>query len=144
MLGPMIDTLIVCTITGLVILVTKVSLPDEDAGVMLTAKAFDVGIPVVGRYLLLICVLCLSFSSMIGFSYYVTKCGCFLFGARARFPLILFYLLAIVASAVVSMDDAINFLDVTFGLMAIPTIVASLLLAPKVIAAAKDYFGRLP
>jgi len=144
MLGPMIDTLIVCTITGLVILVTKVSLPDEDAGVMLTAKAFDVGIPVVGRYLLLICVLCLSFSSMIGFSYYVTKCGCFLFGARARFPLILFYLLAIVASAVVSMDDAINFLDVTFGLMAIPTIVASLLLAPKVMAAAKDYFGRLP
>jgi AGCS family alanine or glycine:cation symporter len=42
------------------------------------------------------------------------------------------------------MDDAINFLDVTFGLMAIPTMVASLLLAPKVMAAAKDYFGRLP
>jgi len=98
----------------------------------------------VGPYLLLICVLCLSFSSMIGFSYYVTKCGCFLFGSRARVPLIFFYLLAIIASAVVTMNDAINFLDVTFGLMAIPTMLGAIMLAPKVMAAAKDYFGRLP
>ena len=81
---------------------------------------------------------------MIGFSYYVTKCGCFLFGSRARVPLLLFYLAAIVVSSVVTMDDVINFLDLTFGLMAIPTMLGSLLLAPKVKAAARDYFGRLP
>jgi alanine or glycine:cation symporter, AGCS family len=144
MLGPVIDTLIVCTMTGLVIIVTEVWLPDQDAGVLLTLEAFRQGMPEVGPYLLLICVLCLSFSSMIGFSYYVTKCGCFLFGSGARVPLLLFYLAAIVISAIIKMEDAINFLDVTFGLMAIPTMLASLLLAPKVMAAARDYFGRLP
>ena len=143
MLGPMIDTLIVCTMTGLAIIATKVSLPDPNAGVMLTAEAFDVGIPEVGRYLLLVCVLCLSFSSMIGFSYYVTKCGCFLFGSRSRVPLLVFYLLAIVLSAIVKMEDAINFLDVTFGLMAIPTMLGALLLAPRVMAAARKYFQGL-
>jgi AGCS family alanine or glycine:cation symporter len=140
MLGPMIDTLVVCTITGLVILVTGVWEGGGDDGVSLTARAFSQGIPGAGPYLLLVCVLCLSFSSMIGFSYYVTKCGCFLLGSRARVPLIIFYLAAIVVSAVVSMDDVINFLDLTFGLMAIPTMLSSLLLAPKVMAAAREYF----
>ena len=143
MLGPMIDTLIVCTITGLVILVTGVSEGGGKDGVILTARAFEEGIPGAGPYLLLICVLFLSFSSMIGFSYYVTKCGCFLFGSRARIPLAIFYLVAIVISAVVTMDDVINFLDVSFGLMAVPTILSSLLLAPKVMQAARDYFRRL-
>ena len=143
MLGPMIDTLIMCTITGLVILVTGVSEGGGKDGVVLTASAFDEGIPGIGPYLLLICVLFLSFSSMIGFSYYVTKCGCFLFGSRARIPLAIFYLVAIVISAVVTVDDVINFLDVSFGLMAVPTILSSLLLAPKVMQAARKYFGRL-
>ncbi len=143
MLGPMIDTLLVCTITGLVILVTGVWQDGGGAdGVALTAEAFEAGIPGFGPYLLLVCVLCLSFSSMIGFSYYVTKCGCFLFGSRARVSLILFYLVAIVISAVVTMDDVINFLDLTFGLMAVPTMLCSLLLAPRVMEAAREYFGR--
>ena len=143
MLGPMIDTLIVCTITGLLILVTGVTEGGGKDGVVLTASAFEKGIPGVGPYLLLICVLCLSFSSMIGFSYYVSKCGCFLFGSRARIPLAVFYLAAIVISAVVTMGDVINFLDVSFGHMAVPTILSSLLLAPKVMQAARKYFSRL-
>ncbi len=143
MLGPMIDTLIVCTITGLLILVTGVTEGGGKDGVVLTASAFEKGIPGAGPYLLLICVLCLSFSSMIGFSYYVSKCGCFLFGSRARIPLAVFYLAAIVISAVVTMGDVINFLDVSFGLMAVPTILSSLLLAPKVMQAARKYFTRL-
>jgi len=143
MLGPMIDTLIVCTITGLLILVTGVTEGGGKDGVILTARAFEEGIPGAGPYLLLICVLFLSFSSMIGFSYYVTKCGCFLFGSRARIPLAIFYLVAIVISAVVTMGDVINFLDVSFGLMAVPTILSSLLLAPKVMQAARDYFAGL-
>ena len=142
MLGPMIDTLIVCTMTGLVILVTGVWQDGGENGVNLTAKAFSEGIPGVGSYLLLLCVLFLSFSSMIGFSYYVSKCGCFLFGSRARVPLAIFYLLTIVVSAMVKMDDVINFLDLTFGLMAIPTMLASILLAPRVMSAARIYFTR--
>ena len=101
-------------------------------GVLLTTQAFEEALPGVGPYLLLAGVLCLSFSSMLGFSYYVVKCGCFLFGQKARLPMLGFYLLTIVVSAVVKMDVIINFLDIAFGLMAIPTILSSIFLAPKV------------
>jgi len=145
MLGPLIDTLIVCTITGLIILSTGVwkEVGDDVDGALLTANAFTKGIPFAGSYLLLICVLCFSFSSMVGFSYYVTKCGMFLFGTVARIPLILFYLIGIVVSAVVELRDIINFLDIMFGLMAVPTIVSTLILSPRVMYKAREYFAAL-
>ena len=80
---------------------------------------------------------------MIGFSYYVVKCGCFLFGQKARLPMLGFYLLTIIISSMVKMGDVINFLDIAFGLMAIPTILSSILLAPRVNRAAKKYFAGL-
>jgi AGCS family alanine or glycine:cation symporter len=140
MWGPVIDTLIMCTLTGLVLMVTGVWDSGIGDGVLLTTHAFEEALPGVGPYLLLAGVLCLSFSSMLGFSYYVVKCGCFLFGQKARLPMLGFYLLTIVVSAVVKMDVIINFLDIAFGLMAIPTILSSILLAPKVNQAAKEYF----
>jgi len=145
MLGPMIDTLIVCTITGLIILSTGVwdSAGDSPDGVLLTAEAFTKGIPVAGPYLLLVCVLCFSFSSMIGFSYYISKCGMFMFGPRARVPIILYYLAAIVVSAMVELGDLINFVDIMFGMMAVPTILSTLLLSPRVMAKAREYFAAL-
>jgi AGCS family alanine or glycine:cation symporter len=80
---------------------------------------------------------------MLGFSYYVVKCGCFLFGQKARLPILGFYLLTIIVSALATMAEIINFLDIAFGLMAIPTILSSVLLAPKVNIAAKKYFAGL-
>lgn len=80
---------------------------------------------------------------MIGFSYYVVKCGCFLFGPKARLPVLGFYLSTIVISALVKMDLVINFLDIAFGLMAIPTILSSILLAPHVNQATRIYFKKL-
>jgi AGCS family alanine or glycine:cation symporter len=73
----------------------------------------------------------------------VVKCGCFLFGQEARLPVLGFYLFTIIVSAVVKMDVIINFLDIAFGLMAIPTILSSILLAPKVNKAARLYFAGL-
>jgi AGCS family alanine or glycine:cation symporter len=144
MWGPVIDTLIMCTLTGLVLMVTGVWRSGEGGdGVLLTTQAFEQALPGVGPYLLLAGVLCLSFSSMLGFSYYVVKCGCFLFGQKARLPMLGFYLLTIVVSAVVKMDVIINFLDIAFGLMAIPTILSSMLLAPRVNEAARKYFAEL-
>jgi AGCS family alanine or glycine:cation symporter len=140
MWGPVIDTLIMCTLTALVLMVTDVWRSGEGDGVLLTTHAFEQALPGVGPYLLLAGVLCLSISSMLGFSYYVVKCGCFLFGQKARLPVLGFYLLTIVVSAVVKMDVIINFLDIAFGLMAIPTILSSILLAPKVNEAAREYF----
>ena len=143
MWGPVIDTLIMCTLTGLVLMVTGVWDSGIGDGVLLTTHAFQQALPGVGPYLLLAGVLCLSFSSMLGFSYYVVKCGCFLFGQKARLPMLSFYLLTIVVSAVVKMNVIINFLDIAFGLMAIPTILSSILLAPKVNKASREYFQKL-
>jgi AGCS family alanine or glycine:cation symporter len=143
MWGPVIDTLFMCTLTGLVLLVTGVWNSREGDGILLTTQAFETALPGIGPYLLLAGVLCLSFSSMLGFSYYVVKCGCFLFGQGARLPILGFYLLMIVVSAVVKMSDVINFLDIAFGLMAIPTILSTVLLAPRVNSAARKYFRKL-
>ncbi|MDP6893420.1 MAG: alanine:cation symporter family protein, partial [Verrucomicrobiota bacterium] len=106
----------------------------------LTEKAYRMISPSLGPYLLLICVLCFSFSSMIGFSYYVTKCGIFLFGIKARTPLILFYLSGIVVSAIVDLQYLIYFLDIMFGLMAVPTIISTIILSPRVMKRAREYF----
>ena len=143
MWGPVIDTLVMCTLTGLVLLVTDTWVSREGDGVLLTTEAFERAIPGFGPYLLLAGVLCLSFSSMLGFSYYVVKCGCYLFGSRARLPVLGFYLATIVISATVTISEIINFLDIAFGLMAIPTILSSILLAPRVNRAARAYFAKI-
>ena len=117
--------------------------PRSYSGVMLIEKAYRIISPSVGPYLLLLCVLCFCFSSMIGFSYYVAKCGMFLFGPRARIPLILFYLAGIVVSAIVDLEYLIYFLDIMFGMMAVPTILSTLLLSPRVMAKAREYFAAL-
>ena len=57
--------------------------------------------------------------------------------------MILFYLAGIVVSAIVKLDDLINFLDIMFGMMAVPTILSTLLLSPRVMAKAREYFAAL-
>ncbi|RZO60663.1 MAG: alanine:cation symporter family protein [Limisphaerales bacterium] len=117
--------------------------PNSYSGVMLTEKAYRMISSSLGPYLLLICVLCFSFSSMIGFSYYVTKCGMFLFGIKARIPLIIFYLIGIIISAIVDLKYLIYFLDIMFGLMAVPTIISTIILSPRVMKEAREYFITL-
>ena len=117
--------------------------PNSYSGVMLTEKAYRMISSSLGPYLLLICVLCFSFSSMIGFSYYVTKCGMFLFGIKARIPLIIFYLIGIIISAIVDLKYLIYFLDIMFGLMAVPTIISTIILSPHVMKEAREYFITL-
>ena len=117
--------------------------PNSYSGVMLTEKAYRMISSSLGPYLLLICVLCFSFSSMIGFSYYVTKCGMFIFGIKARIPLIIFYLIGIIISAIVDLKYLIYFLDIMFGLMAVPTIISTIILSPRVMKEAREYFITL-
>ena len=117
--------------------------PNSYSGVMLTEKAYRMISSSLGPYLLLICVLCFSFSSMIGFSYYVTKCGMFIFGIKARIPLIIFYLIGIIISAIVDLKYLIYFLDIMFGLMAVPTIISTIILSPRVMKKAREYFITL-
>ena len=143
MLGPAIDTLVVCTLTALAILVTGVWQSSEANGVTLTAAAFTETIPQYGKYALLLCIAVFSISSLFSYSYYGTKCMSFLFGAKHKGVYNYFYIASIIVGATTSLSMMINLIDTFFALMAIPTMVATLILAPKVIAEAKRYFSSL-
>ncbi len=141
MIGPFVDTLIVCTCTALAILVTGVWKTDA-IGVTMTSNAFEQAFPGFGGFLLVIMVFFLSISTVLTFSYYGGKCTGFLFGTRFERWYIWFYTLLIIAGAVASLRAVIGLIDGMYAMMAIPTMISSLLLAPKVRVAALDYFAR--
>ncbi len=143
MLGPFIDTVVVCTLTALVILLTGVWQSTESDGVRLTLAAFDVALPGFGRYLLMIAVLIFALSTMFTYSYYGHKCSNYLFGADKADYYNYFYLITIVAGAVVSLQVVVSLVDGMYAVMAIPTMISTFYLAPKVRAASKDYFKRM-
>ncbi len=143
MLGPAIDTLVVCTLTALAILVTGVWQTTEVNGVSLTATAFDDAIPVYGKYLLLVCIATFSMSSLFTYSYYGTKCMSFLFGDKNKEYYNYLYIASIIFGAVTPLSMMLNLIDGTFALMAIPTMTATIILAPKVVKEFKEYRQRL-
>lgn len=143
MLGPVIDTLIVCTLTALAILVTGVWETTSDNGVSLTASAFKATMPDFGHYLLMVCVLIFSISSLFSYSYYGSKCPSFLIGADKKHYYNYFYIFSIILAAITPFAMMINFVDGIFALMAIPTMIGTLLLAPKAIKETKAYITRL-
>ncbi|WP_435373103.1 alanine/glycine:cation symporter family protein [Aequorivita marina] len=143
MLGPAIDTLVICTLTALAILVTGVWQSSEANGVSLTASAFEESIPYVGKYALLACISVFSISSLFSYSYYGSKCMSFLFGAKNKGIYNYFYIISILVGATTSLSMMINLIDTFFAMMAIPTMTATIILAPKVIKRAKLYFENL-
>lgn len=143
MLGPAIDTLVVCTLTALAILVTGVWQTSEANGVSLTASAFNSAMPDYGNYLLLICIATFSMSSLFTYSYYGTKCMSFLFGAHNKHYYNYLYITSIILGAVTPLSMMLNLIDGTFALMAIPTMTATIILAPKVVKEFKEYRKRM-
>ena len=142
MMEPIIDTMIVCTCTALVILITGVWQTTSDNGVTLTANAFESAMPGFGSYVLIICVVFFSTSTIFTYSYYGTKCLGFLVGAKWQHLYNYFYVGCIIAASVASLDAAVSLIDGMFAMMAIPTMVSTLLLSPKVMASLQDYRKR--
>ena len=142
MLGPFIDTILVCTLTALVILVSGVDL-SESNGVSLTTNAFKSELGFVGQTLLLFSVIIFSLTTMLGYSYYGTKCSSFLFGTKSKIYYRYIYVISIIIGSIASLDMIINFLDGMFAVMAIPTIVSSIYLSPYVIKESKVYFSKI-
>ncbi len=141
MLGPFIDTNLVCTMTALVILSTGV--PAAEDGVVMTVNAFDQAIPGLGRYILTLVIVLFSISTMISYSYYSLKCSRYLFGYKFGGYYVYIYIISLFFSAVWTQDIVINILDTSFAMMAIPTLIGTLLLSPKVVKATRDYFRRM-
>ncbi|WPP51286.1 alanine/glycine:cation symporter family protein [Catalinimonas niigatensis] len=145
MLGPAIDTLIVCTMTALAILITDVWRTTDADGVTLTVRAFNQALPTnnMGGYLLVISVLTFSLSSLFTLSYYGSKCFSYLAGAHRAHYFNYFYIFSIIVGSVASISAVINLVDGMYGMMAIPNMIAALALAPKVKKAANRYFNNL-
>jgi AGCS family alanine or glycine:cation symporter len=142
MIGPIADTLIVCTCTALALLVTGVW-EGGGVGITMTTQAYEQVFPGYGAYLLLIMVIVLSTTTILTYWYYGSKCMGFLFGTSKERFYMYAYMVLIIAGAVVSLEVVINLLDGMYATMAIPTMVSTLLLAPKVKKVAGAYFARI-
>ena len=143
MMGPVVDTIIVCTMTALALIMTGVWETGESDGITLTAEAFDLAIPRFGTYLLTICVTVFALSTMLSFPYYGTKCFAFIFGARRSHLYRWFYVATIPFGATATLGTVVGIFDGAYALMAFPTMISALILSPRVVRASKAYFKRL-
>jgi len=136
-----IDTIIVCTITGLALVMSGVysRADDFDSSAQLTSAAFEQYLPGFGGIVVAIALLFFVFSTIIGWSYFGEKCFTYLFGVKAAMPYRIAFVLALFVGAVVSLDIVWGFADVMNGLMAFPNLVALLLLSGVVVNETKKF-----
>ncbi len=143
MLGPLIDTIVICTLTALVILIAAPWQGAEDIeGVALTAGAFDNALGAFGEAALVVIVALFGLTTMFGYSYYGKKCFGYLFGAERARIYDYIYLATLFVGAVASARMVVNLIDTCFAMMALPNLIATLLLAPAVMRATRRYFSR--
>jgi AGCS family alanine or glycine:cation symporter len=146
MLGPFIDTIVVCSLTAFAILSSDQWQSDVGGGsikgVSLTLAAFEASLGQPGRFLLIVCVALFALSTMFGYAYYGRKCFGYLFGAQRVRAYDLVYLGMLFAGAVWHADLVVNMLDTAFALMVWPNMLATFLLAPRVMRATREYFAR--
>ncbi|MDA0194288.1 MAG: alanine/glycine:cation symporter family protein [Bacteroidetes bacterium] len=143
MLEPAIDTIIVCTLTALAILVTGVWKDTDSSGITLTSNAFEMAMPGVGSYLLMICVTIFAITTIFGLAYYGRKCFSFLVGAKYGHYFNYWYIMGIIIGSVLSLQAIFSFIDFAYALMSIPTVISAVLLAPRVKKAAEEYFSKI-
>jgi alanine or glycine:cation symporter, AGCS family len=143
MLSPVIDTIISCSLTALAILVTDVWQNTKANGITLTSQAYQNALPFGGQYILLLCTFTFAITALFSYSYYGRRGLAFLVGEEKSRVYDYVYLIMIVVGAVVSMDAVLNLIDIAFALMAIPTMLSGLVLAPRVMDEARAYFARM-
>ena len=143
MLGPSIDSGLVCTLTALAILlcVPEVGSSEGIQGLSIAMTAFSRGIP-GGHWLLLFVVVCFAMSSMFSYSFYGTTCANYLFGTRRGKLYAYVFLASLIVFAIVPIDAAVAACDLFYALMALPTMIAVLLLSGKVRKATSEYFNK--
>ncbi|CAM4155146.1 alanine/glycine:cation symporter family protein [Zobellia nedashkovskayae] len=142
MLGPFIDTILVCTFTAVVIILSGAYL-EEGSGIVMTLSAFETTLFGYGDVLLMVIVTAFAMSTLFTYSYYGVKCLSFLTNAKIGKFYNWYFVIMIIFAAVASLDLVKNLIDLSYALMVIPNMIAVLLLAPKVNAAAADYFKKI-
>lgn len=165
MLGTFIDTIVICSITGIAILASGVIPPECNAvsilssdvmpavcetGPPITIAAFNSALPGIGGHLVTIALTLFAFTTILGWSYYGERCAEYLFSEKAVLPYRIVYVFIILGSALLlyvgEENSTINTVwlatDTLTGLMAAPNLVALLVLSPLVFKLTKEYFAR--
>lgn len=142
LLEPFIDTIVVCTMTGLVVVVTGAYLDTSLDGISMTTAAFGSVIswfPIV----LSIAVFFFAFSTMISWSYYGERCAIYLFGAKASMPYKIVFLFFIVMGCTIKLGNVLDFSDLMILGMAFPNILGLFMLSGTVRAKLDEYWAKL-
>ncbi|MEX0840138.1 MAG: sodium:alanine symporter family protein [Parvibaculum sp.] len=140
MVGVFIDTLIVCTLTGLVIITSGLWTSGVN-GAALTSAAFGAALP-WGGALVAISLALFAFTTLLGWSYYGERAVEFLFGVKAIWPYRIVWVLAIPVGAVTSLDLVWNMADALNAMMALPNLIALFILAPAVFTMTRNYWAK--
>ncbi|WP_445775866.1 alanine/glycine:cation symporter family protein [Shewanella sp.] len=138
MLGTFIDTIIVCSITGLAIIVSGAWTSGEN-GAALTSYAFSHALP-MGNYIVAIALAIFAFTTILGWSFYSEKCVQYLLGEKAVKPFRLIWTLVVPLGAVSSLEFIWLLADTLNAMMAIPNLIALVLLSPIVFGLTREYF----
>ena len=152
LLEPFIDTVVICTITALVIIVTGAYLPEsgeeyarfiqQENGAGLTALAMESQITGF-KYVLCVCVILFAFSTMISWSYYGERCWAYLFGDKTSMWYRCLFVVFTFLGSVISATNVMDFGDLMIFGMAIPNIIGLVLLSGKVARELNGYMGKL-
>ena len=148
MTGTFIDTIIVCTMTGLAIIMSGSHNTSRLKGVMITMDAFDYGLPFsekISSFILMSCLAVFAFTTILGWNYYSERCLSYLTGASRKVTAIYrwIYIAAVFIGPYLAVEAVWNIADIFNGLMAIPNVIAIIMLSGVVSAETKDYLARL-
>lgn len=140
MLGTFIDTLVICTMTGLAIICSGVWTSGV-SGAALSASAFESAMPGFGGAFLSIALVVFAFTTILGWSYFGERCWEFMVGTKAIMPFRIIWVLAVPFGAIAQLDFAWLLADTLNGLMALPNLLSLLLLSPIVVKLTRDHFN---
>ena len=140
MLGPFIDTIVICTMTALVIVMTG-AYTSGATGADLTASAFDTGLSGVGGFIVAIGIIFFAFSTAISWSYYGDRCIDYLFGNKMVTPYRILYCILLPVGAYIKLEVVWTISDIFNALMAWPNLIGLIILSPVVIRLTKSYFS---
>ncbi|MFI3143631.1 alanine/glycine:cation symporter family protein [Streptococcus suis] len=142
MTGTFIDTIIICTLTGLTILVTGQWSVEGLEGAPLTQAAFATVFGNTGSIALTISLVLFAFTTILGWSYYGERCIEFLFGTKSILPYRLLFVAMVALGGFLKLDLIWTIADIVNGLMALPNLIALLALSPVIIKETRQYFAK--
>jgi Na+/alanine symporter len=143
MIDPFIDTILVCSMTAIVILIAgDWAALDRNSAAVMTSHAFGRVLPGMGQYFVAVALVLFAFTTILGWCVYGERCAVYLFGHKALKPFRFVFTLVVPLGALLELSFVWDLSDLFNGLMALPNLVALLLLSPVVFRMTREYFAK--